>query len=107
MSLNTVVFCRGTTMRKRELDGRTCSVNVDIMLGGVPVRPGDLIFGDSDGVLVIPKEILIDVLEKAEPMAEAVKQAGPKLRESKGVLFDGYGGQALVERLGLEWVGRR
>ncbi|MES2033061.1 MAG: hypothetical protein V4466_02700 [Pseudomonadota bacterium] len=104
LTLDTPVFCRGATMRKHELDGRQGSVNVDVVFGGVPVRPGDLIFGDSDGVLVIPREILLKVLEKAEPAAEATRQAAPKLRDSRGVLFDAFGGQALVERLGVEWV---
>lgn len=37
---------------------------------GVLVRPGDFVFGDADGVLVIPAEIAEEVLEKAEAVAE-------------------------------------
>ena len=39
---------------------------VPIKVGKVTVRPGDIIFGDIDGVLCIPREIACDVLERAE-----------------------------------------
>lgn len=34
--------------------------------GGVRVAPGDFIFGDADGVIVIPKELTVEVLLEAE-----------------------------------------
>ena len=39
---------------------------VPIRIGKVTVRPGDIIFGDIDGVLCIPREIAYDVLLRAE-----------------------------------------
>ena len=39
---------------------------VPIKVGKVTVRPGDIIFGDIDGVLCIPREIAYDVLLRAE-----------------------------------------
>ncbi len=36
---------------------------------GLLVRPGDFIFGDADGVLVVPQEIAADVLARAEEVA--------------------------------------
>lgn len=36
---------------------------VPIELGGVRIAPGDLIFGDMDGVLVIPREVEDEVIE--------------------------------------------
>jgi regulator of RNase E activity RraA len=38
------------------------AINVPISCGGVPVNPGDLIFGDDDGVVVVPREVLERVL---------------------------------------------
>ncbi len=39
---------------------------VPVLLGKVTVRPGDIIFGDIDGVLCIPREIAYEVLLRAE-----------------------------------------
>ena len=36
----------------------------------VPVRPGDFIFGDLDGVVVVPKEQCVEILLKAERLVE-------------------------------------
>lgn len=40
-------------------------VNVDISCGGCLVRPGDYIFGDEDGVIVIPEAIIEKILNNA------------------------------------------
>jgi len=45
-------------------------VNVPINCGDVVVNPGDIILGDMDGVLVIPKKDAAAILEKAIPFAE-------------------------------------
>lgn len=37
-----------------------------IACGGATVQPGDVIVGDSDGVIVIPPPVLMDVIEGAE-----------------------------------------
>lgn len=39
---------------------------IPISIGRTMIRPGDIIFGDIDGVLVIPRELAMEVLEKAE-----------------------------------------
>lgn len=38
------------------------AINVPISCGGVPVNPGDLVFGDDDGVVVIPRSDVDRVL---------------------------------------------
>ena len=37
-----------------------------IQCGGVAVRPGDLVVGDDDGVVVVPRLVATEVLEWAE-----------------------------------------
>jgi 4-hydroxy-4-methyl-2-oxoglutarate aldolase len=39
---------------------------VEVVCGDVRVRPGDIVFGDFDGVVVIPKEVAEEVVKKAE-----------------------------------------
>jgi len=41
------------------------SINIPIKCGGVVVRPGDIIVGDDDGVVVVKPENAVEVLEKA------------------------------------------
>ena len=41
-------------------------MNAPISCGGVSVHPGDLIVGDDDGVIVVPRHKIEDVLVKAE-----------------------------------------
>ena len=32
------------------------AINVPIACGGVPVNPGDIVMGDDDGVVIVPRE---------------------------------------------------
>lgn len=41
-------------------------LNVTIMCGGISVEPGDLVVGGADGVTVVPREHVYEVLDKAE-----------------------------------------
>lgn len=43
---------------------------IPIKVGKVTVRPGDIIFGDIDGVLCVPREIAYDVLIRAEQIEQ-------------------------------------
>lgn len=58
------------------------SVNIPISCGGVAVCPGDLIFGDDDGVVVIPLAKCVEVLDKAR--AQQNKEAEIRVRLKKG-----------------------
>jgi regulator of RNase E activity RraA len=46
----------------------------------VTVNPGDLIFGDADGIVVIPQELTLEVLEGAERVFEIEEQQRAQLR---------------------------
>jgi len=39
---------------------------VPIVVGGVQIKPGDLLFADIDGAVVVPRKLVIPVLERAE-----------------------------------------
>ncbi len=45
--------------------GKIMAIDVPIECNGVPVNPGDLIFGDADGVVVIPQHAEEEVLKLA------------------------------------------
>ncbi|WP_210769251.1 RraA family protein [Occultella kanbiaonis] len=45
---------------------RLTSWGTDIVIGGVTIRPGDLVLGDLDGVIIVPAELAERVLGEAE-----------------------------------------
>jgi len=58
-------------------------INVPIVIEGVRIYPGDWIVGDDDGVVVIPKDNIteitnraMDVLEKENRLREEIKKGG-------------------------------
>jgi 4-hydroxy-4-methyl-2-oxoglutarate aldolase len=84
------VFARGATARGpvKETLG---AVQVPIQCGGVPVRPGDLVAGDDDGVVVVPRESLEAVVERVRLIHEAEERVKKALAA----------GQTTVDILGL------
>ena len=68
VELNFPVFCTGyiPTVGNKKDPG---NINVPIMCGGIKVKPGDLVVGDNDGVCVVPRERIIEVLVIAEKKA--------------------------------------
>jgi 4-hydroxy-4-methyl-2-oxoglutarate aldolase len=63
-ALNFPVFCKGTTVAASGKSG-VGEIQVPISCGGVAVNPGDLVVGDADGVVVIPKSMEQEVLAKS------------------------------------------
>lgn len=41
-------------------------INTSVSCGGITVNPGDLVVGGADGVAVVPRNLIADVLDKAE-----------------------------------------
>jgi regulator of RNase E activity RraA len=56
-------------------------VNVPVAVGNVPVLPGDIIVGDSHGVVVVPRRDAETVLAKARAVAEAEVKKVREIRE--------------------------
>lgn len=57
------IFSKGRFMRTGKDRVEVAEVGGPITVGGVKVRPGDLMIGDADGVVVVAREIEDDVLE--------------------------------------------
>ncbi|MEM1602021.1 MAG: RraA family protein [Candidatus Bathyarchaeia archaeon] len=62
------VFCRaiGRTEVVGRLEIKQEFINIPISIGGVTVNPGDVIVGDDDGVVVVPRKLALQVVERAE-----------------------------------------
>ena len=69
MEQNWPVFSRGRFGQDSLVRTQVADYRCKIKIGNVWVQPGDLIFGDFDGVVIIPKkyetEVVLKALEKA------------------------------------------
>ncbi|GAB1773344.1 RraA family protein [Priestia megaterium] len=63
--LNLPIFAKGFIPNGPFKDGPG-QFNQPISCGGVSIHPGDLILGDEDGVIVVPKDKIDNVFAKAE-----------------------------------------
>lgn len=90
-------FCRGTTARNLDYPamGDVGAVNVPIVCAGVAVSPGDLVLGDDDGVVVVPRGEVPRVLEAAE-----AKLAEETAERSSWVEYPPFGALEELRRRG-------
>jgi len=58
---------------------------VPIKIGDVLIKPGDVVLGDIDGVVVVPRDIAYDVLVRAEEIKANEKQIFGWVAEGKTV----------------------
>lgn len=68
--------------------GRYVSVakQVPVKCAGVTVAPGDLIVGDLDGVVVVPRDQAAEVVEVVKGYREKEEKMKPIIRETKSML---------------------
>lgn len=69
--LDYPIFSRGCWMRTGKDRVQVEGMQVPVTVGGARVAPGDILRGDADGVVVIPKEHERAVLEAAMEIHEA------------------------------------
>ncbi|MDQ7820485.1 MAG: RraA family protein [Armatimonadota bacterium] len=59
----------------------TVARDIPVVCGGVPVHPGDIVVGDGDGVVVVPREAAAEVLAAAEQIEQAERAVAQRIRE--------------------------
>ena len=68
---------------------------IEVKCGGVPVSPGDIIFGDDDGIIVMTEKEVSEILDTAENIQRIEAKAIRKMGEEKNLtdvlnFFDHY-----------------
>ena len=93
------LFCQGISIKGTT---KTClgTINHPIDFEGVYIKPGDLIVGDSDGVVVVARRDVPGVLEEAIKREEKENKINDELRQGKTTL-ELYGFSELLVREGL------
>jgi len=67
------VFSRGRYAQDAGVRSSVAEYRVPVEIGGVHIEPGDLIFGDLDGVLVVPRAVEQEVIGRALEKARGEK----------------------------------
>ena len=80
LDLDFPCFSYGRYAQDQAPRGKVLDYRVPIEMDGVRILPGDLIFGDLDGVLVIPRKIEQEVLERAYEKATGEKTVAQAIR---------------------------
>jgi 4-hydroxy-4-methyl-2-oxoglutarate aldolase len=79
------------------------SVNVPVVCAGASIAPGDVIVGDVDGVVVVPRQAASDVARLGNERVAKEEKSRERLR--KGELgLDFYGLRAKLTELGVRIV---
>ena len=88
------VFMTGISPVDSSGRGDVIAYNVPIECGGVKVNPGDIVFGDYDGVVIIPKKVENKVIEAA------LKKVSGENR-TRGELLKGLTLKAVYDKYGI------
>jgi regulator of RNase E activity RraA len=77
------VFAQPVIIPNGALKDGPGEVNVPVAVGGVPILPGDIVVGDHNGVVIVPRRDAKVVLERAHKVAEAEAHKLQEFAEEK------------------------
>jgi len=87
LGISYPIYSRGRFMRTGKDRVEVSDVGRSVTVGGVRVRPGDLLVGDSDGVVAVARDLV-------EGVAEVCAQISAR---EEAILADVLGGTSLAE----------
>ena len=84
LSLNFPTFSRGRYAQDQRPRGKVIDLRCTIRIGAVQIAPGDIVFGDMDGVCVVPRAIEREVIEAAWLKAHAERRVFDAIKGGMG-----------------------
>lgn len=103
------VFSRGISPITTKLRGNEGDVNIPVTCGGAVVKPGDIVFGDPDGVMVFDQDadfMTLVTRAKADNDKEAAWRqrirSGEQMRALQGGALEKTL-ESLLQKKGLTW----
>lgn len=93
LHLKFPTFAYGAYAQDQSPRGKVIDFRVEVEIGGVRVRPGDLVFGDCDGVVIVPNEAEEEALSRALEKSRGENLVREKIAEgmSAAEAFETYG----------------
>lgn len=96
-SLGFPCWARGISLRGPYKEGPG-TINVPVTVGGMLVNPGDIMVGDSDGVVAVPAKLASEVAAKA---AEKIRVEQETLLAIRAGTYSGAWVDAILKQKGL------
>ena len=87
-------FSTGAYAQDQGLRGRVVDFRVSISLGQAVIQPGDILFGDRDGVCVIPQEAEAEILQEAWGKVQGENVV-------RDAIMQGMGAEAAFRKYGI------
>jgi regulator of RNase E activity RraA len=81
--LGLPMWCRGPSPITTKILGLDGAINVPVTVGGQVVNPGDAVFADESGVLVVPPDRAKAVAERAIAMQDNEVRLLERLRKGE------------------------
>jgi 4-hydroxy-4-methyl-2-oxoglutarate aldolase len=75
------VFARGTSVYDSQNRQRVIDLDIPVEIGGVRFCPGDLVFADIDGVVVVPQEVETEAVRRAWDKVHTENQIRDAIRD--------------------------
>jgi regulator of RNase E activity RraA len=93
LALGFPTFAYGSYAQDQSPRGKVIDFRCAVEIAGVRVDPGDIIFGDLDGVCTVPRKAEREVFVKALEKARGEKQVQKAIQEGMGAreAFDRFG----------------
>jgi len=94
LSLGFPCFARGSYAQDQAPRGKVIDFRVPIEIQGVRIEPGDIVFGDMDGVCIVPRRAESDVFARALDKVRGENQV-------RRALEDGMSAREAFEKFGI------
>jgi regulator of RNase E activity RraA len=93
LQLDFPAFCFGSYAQDSAPRYKVVDFRIKVEIGAVTIRPGDFLFGDIDGVCVVPAEVATEVFTKALEKARGEKLVRKALEEGSSAVaaFEKHG----------------
>lgn len=93
LTSNLPVFAQGFYGQGLQHRHNVVDFRCSIIIGSVRIKPGDLIFGDCDGVCVIPHEAEKEIVSKAALRSEMERNVREEIEANQSILnaFEKHG----------------
>lgn len=94
LDIDFPTFSYGRYAQDQAPRGKVLDYRVPIAMNNVRINPGDIVFGDWDGVVIVPRAQEEEIIERAHEKATGEKMVGKAIQ-------DGMSAKAAFEKFGI------